>query len=160
MDSESSDNKVTTREEYELWTLMTQVNDGMMKAREKELRPYGISTVQVGVMYAVKGIGRYATPSAIARWLSREPHTISAALDRMEKAGLVRRTRNDGGKKQVLVEITEKGEDIFRRQNRQRKVIHSILGCMSTAERTQLRQLLERMRRQTLQALIDLPPFP
>ena len=151
---------VTADEEYALWTLLSQVNDGMLRARDNELRTFGISAVQVGVMYALNNITGPPTPSEISRWVFREPHTVSAALERMEKQGLVRLQRSTEGKRQVRVELTQKGQEIYRRQNRERRVVPGILECLSPKERQQLRGFLERLRRRTLEELVAKPPFP
>jgi len=151
---------VPADEEYQIWTLLSQVNDGVFRARENELRPFGITPVQVGIMYALKSLGGEPTPSEISRWVFREPHTVSAALDRMEKQGLVRRIRNSEGKRQVKVVLTDRGEEIYRAQNRQREVISRILECLSPEESGQFRGILERLRQRTLEELVVKPPFP
>ena len=151
--------RVPVDEEYATWTLLNQVNDGMFKARDNELRAFGVSAVQVGVMYALKNTGE-PTPSEIARWVSREPHTISASLDRMEKQGLVNCARTKQGRRQVRVELTEKGEEVFRSQHRKRRAIGDVLGCLSPEERKQFRVCLEKLRQKTLEVLMVKPPFP
>lgn len=153
----------TSREEYELWGLLMQLNDVMFRAMGDELRPLGLSSVQVWLMHIVKLLKRAgvpATPAEISRWMYREPHTISGLLNRMEKQGLVKCTRNTQGRRQVLAELTQKGEEVYRRQNQQRVVIAKILGCLSPEERSQLRVFLERLRQQGLAVLAEKPLFP
>ncbi len=154
---------LTHEEEYEIWGLLSHVSDGMLRARENELRPFGITAVQIGVMYVLRILvksGRPPTPSEISRWAFREPHTISALLDRMERQGLVRRVRKSKVKRQVLVELTKKGEEVYRRQNQAREVISRILGCLSLDERKQFRIFLERLRQKSLEELVVKPSFP
>ncbi|MCX5999499.1 MAG: hypothetical protein NTU41_07885 [Chloroflexi bacterium] len=72
------DRQVTHSEEHEIWILLSQLSDAMLKARENELVPLGLSAVQVGVMYVIRILnkgGIVATPSEISRWVFREPHT-------------------------------------------------------------------------------------
>ncbi len=147
-------------EEYRLWTLLSQVNDGMLRARDNELKQFGISTVQVAILYALKNLGGSPTPSEISQWVFRKPHTVSAALERMERHGLVRLTRNTKGKRQVRVEMTPKGEEVYRLQHRGRRVIPSILATLSPQEREQLRTLLDRLRHKTFEELGPKPSFP
>ena len=114
-------------------------------------------------MYMVKRLkkaGVPPTPSEISRALFRKPATIYAMLDRMEKQGLVDLTRNSEGKRQVLVALTEKGEEIYRRQREERKVIPRILGSLSREEREQLKTILDRLRRKTFEELIVKPFYP
>jgi DNA-binding MarR family transcriptional regulator len=147
-------------EEYVLWTLLGQVNDGMLRARDNELKQFGISTVQVAILYAVKNLGGSPTPSEISQWVFRKPHTVSAALDRMERHGLVRLIRNKKGKRQVKVAMTPKGEEVYRLQHGKRRVIPAILGSLAPEEREQLRTLLDRLRRKTFDELGPRPSFP
>lgn len=147
-------------EEYEIWSLLGQVNDGMLRARDNELRQFGVSTVQVAILYAIKALGHPPTQSEIARWVVRRPHTVAAALERMERQGLIRRVRNTRGKRRVTVEITARGEEAYRRQHRQRRVISAILGCLDPEERDLLRATLRKLRDCTLSELAPRPPFP
>ena len=151
---------LSSSEEYELWSLLGQVNNGMLRARDNELRQYGVSSVQVAILYAVKTLGDSPTQSDIARWVVRKPHTVAAALERMERQGLVRQVRSAGGRKLVKVEVTEKGEEAYRRQHRQRRVIPAILGSLTPQERDVLRTTLRKLRDSTLSELVPRPPFP
>jgi len=163
MVSEEKKTHVGHAEEYEIWGLLGQVSDAMYKARENELAPFGLSAVQVGVMYVVRILnqtGVPATPSEISRWVFREPHTISALLKRMEKQGLVKLVRKRRGKRQVLAELTEKGEDLYRRQVQERQVIPEILEVLSPGERQHFRAFLERLRQRSLEKLVMKLPFP
>ena len=150
------DRQVTHSEEYEIWILLSQLSDAMLKARENELVPLGLSAVQVGVMYVIRILnkgGIVATPSEISRWVFREPHTISGSLTRMERQGLVSLMRSTRGPRRVLVQLTEKGEEAYRRQVRQREVIPRILGVLSPEDRRQFRKYLESLREKSLQEL-------
>ncbi|WP_027136295.1 MarR family winged helix-turn-helix transcriptional regulator [Geminicoccus roseus] len=52
------------------------------------------------------------TVGGIAEQLALEPSTLTPLLKRLEAAGLVRRTRNPGNERQVVVELTGKGRDL------------------------------------------------
>ena len=124
-------------EEYEFFVLMVQVVEGMLKARENELRPLGISGIQAGLMYVVKTAETTLTASQIARRLLRQPAGIYKLLERMEKQGLVRCIRNEEGKREVRVLLTEKGEDAYRNMGT-RYVIPKIMSQLSPEKRNQL----------------------
>lgn len=154
---------IPLQEDYELWALLEQVDAGMARARENETRPYGVSMMQVRVLSLLKAVNEPITPTAIARLLFREPHTVSQLLTRMEKQGLVRRTRSrkrdpeDHGL--VRVELTEKGEEFFQEQSGSRRVIHHILSCLSPDERASLKSCLEKLRERTPEALAVKPDW-
>lgn len=149
-------------EDYTLWVLLNQVSNGMARAREKEVRPFGISAIQSAVMYLVKGMNGIATPTELSKWLLREPNTVSQLLIRMEKQGLVKRVRRPKDTGLVRVALTKKGEQVFRQHDESRKVIHKILSCLSQEEREFLWSIMQRLREKALEELVvklDLP-FP
>lgn len=157
---EEASAQLSASEEYELWTLLTQVSDGMLRARDNELRQFGTSGVQVAILYALKNLGPSPTQSEIANWVFRRPNTVAAALDRMERQGLIRQLRNVGGKKQVRVEMTEKGKEMYRQQRGRRQAIPAILGSLSSEERELLGTLLRKLRASTLAQLSVRMPYP
>ncbi len=151
---------LTARDEFELWTLLSQVNDGMLRVRDRELGSLGTSSVQVAILYALANNDHPMTQSELASWVFRKPHTVAATLKRMEERGLVVQSRAPGGRRQMSVEMTKEGLALFRQQHRERAVVPRVLGCLEPHERDLLVQLLKRLRSSTMQELADRPPFP
>lgn len=154
---------ITAEEEYELWGLLIQVRDMMIKLRDREVKPIGITSMQGGVLWVLHELKKsedIATPAEISRRLFRQPPTISALLDRMEKQGLVTCNRNADKKRQVIVETTTKGKEALRAFLGKREAIPRVIGCISSPERDQLRASLAKMRQKAHQELVTLPPFP
>ncbi|MCX5999498.1 MAG: hypothetical protein NTU41_07880 [Chloroflexi bacterium] len=58
------------------------------------------------------------------------------------------------------MQLTEKGEEAYRRQVRQREVIPRILGVLSPEDRRQFRKYLESLREKSLQELATKLPLP
>jgi DNA-binding MarR family transcriptional regulator len=138
--------------EYELWVLLQQACDAMTRARDNELREFGISTMQAAVLLVVKAINGPATPAEISRWLFREPHTVSGLLQRMEKEGLVRKVKDLERRNIIRVAITEKGEEAYQR-SRDKNVIHEILASLSQEQQDNLRPYLETLRDRAVEEL-------
>jgi DNA-binding MarR family transcriptional regulator len=136
--------------DYELWVLLHQATDAIAGAREDELRKFGISMMQAAVLFIVKAIKGPATPAEISRWLFREPHTVSGLLNRMEKQGLVKKVKDLERKNLIRVEITDKGEEGYRR-SRGLQSIHRILSSLSQEERDNLRASLRTLRDKALE---------
>ena len=147
--------------EYRLWVLLHHTRDVMFKAREKELRKYGITCMQSAVMFIIKANDGKATPSTIAKWLLRAPHTVSGILTRMERESLVKKTANSNVKGQMNVSLTERGEEVYR-QTLQRKSIQEIMSCLPEQERKQLSLSLEKLRHESFRnlAIPEQIPFP
>ncbi|MBL7120252.1 MAG: MarR family transcriptional regulator [Dehalococcoidia bacterium] len=140
-------------QDFELWALLHQVRDAVAKARENELRQADISMIKAAVLFFVKNMNGPATPAQISRYLFREPHTISGLLDRMESQGLVRRVRDLQRKNLVRIEVTEKGEEAYRKSREGRKAISKIMSTLSEEEHANLRSYLERLRNKALKEI-------
>ncbi len=149
-------------EDYNLWVLLHQTTDAALRARQKELDQFDISVIEVGVLLVIQAIGEKATPSEISRRIFREPHSVSALLNRMEKKGLVRKTQDLDRKNLVRVSITEKGQQAYDKSTR-RKSIYKIISSLSEEERQQLRSCLEKLRNKAFKELTveyKPPPLP
>ena len=149
-------------EDYSLWALLGQAADATLRARQRELDRYGISAAQVAALFVIQAIGEKATPAEITRWLLRESHTVTELLSRMEREGLVTKTKDLERKNMVRVSITEKGRQAYQ-QSTKRKSIHKVMSSLSEEERQQLRSYLERLRNKALGELTAeraKPPFP
>ena len=149
-------------EDYSLWVLLHQAKDTMFAAREAALRPYGITPMQAAILFIIQAIGSEATPAEIARWLLRRPNTISDILERMERQGLIGKTRDLDRKNMIRVTMTEKGRQAYD-DSRKLESIHRILSCLSKEERQHLRSCLEKLRDEALKpstTSIRQVPFP
>lgn len=131
-------------EDQDLWLLFTHARYAIFRAREKELQRYGISPEQAGVLFVVQALGRKATPAEISRFILRQPHTVSALVDRMAKRGLVKKYKDLDKKNLVRVALTERGQKAYEYSTK-RGPIHRILSNLSTSERKQFRDYLERL---------------
>ena len=86
-----------------LWGRLFLAAKVVERAREIELSLVNVSLIQAMVLYALKLSPEPLTPSRLARMLCREPHSMSALIDRMEKQGLVEK-KHDLSRKNVHAE--------------------------------------------------------
>lgn len=157
--SKRSQKSAVTREEGRLFQLILhQVVQGMLKARENELKPFGISNIQAGVMYFVEAAKEPLTASQIARRILLKPSSTYHMLNKMEKQGLVRLVRKTEGKREVRVMMTKKGDEIY--SSHKREVIPKILGKLLPEERNQLHEILMKLRDAIYAELAPPPLFP
>ncbi len=144
-----------------LWLLLEQTRNAIYKARELELEQYDVSAVQAGVMFVIHTMGGRTRPADIARWLVREPHSISGLLSRMEKDNLIRRVPDPDRKNAVSIVLTDYGHDICIKTF-QRESVKQILSCLEEDDRKQLMQSLVHLRDRALKdrRVRNRPPFP
>ena len=79
---------------FELWTLIGRVNHTILQLRQQELSSYKIPVRQLYVLRIIRALGENATLSEVAKQVERETHVISKQAIRMEKDGLIKRTKN------------------------------------------------------------------
>ena len=151
----------STDRDYELWVLLQQTSDAVLRARDKELSKHGISSIEAAVLFIVQSIGERAIPAEISRWLFREQHTVSALLSRMEKKGLITKTKDLDKKNLVRVRLTEKGKQAYN-NSLSRDSIYRAMSALSEEERHKLSSYLWTLRDRTLEELRmeHKPPYP
>ena len=93
-----------------LWLLMHRVHDALVLCEDSLFREYGLTMEQFGLLATLKGSGGSLRPVDLALLLERSPNSVSMLVDRMVKAGLVRRTRDRKDRRTVNVALTSKGE--------------------------------------------------
>lgn len=146
---------------FNIWALLHQTVDAITRAREKELKHYGIAVRQVSALFAINHLGGQATPTELARWLFRKPHTISSILNRMAREGLIEKSRDTERKNVVRVILTEKGRRAYQYSTR-RESVHRIMSGLNETELERLRSYLEKLREKAFAELkvTNRPPFP
>jgi len=139
-------------EDRDLWTLLTQTRDLILKAEQKEMRRYGASATRRTTLGVILALVNKAIPAKISRRLFREPHSVSGLLSRMEDEGLVRKVKDLDRKNLVRVELTEKGYHTYYQPIREES-LHRIMSTISTEQRQQLVSCLQTIREGALQEL-------
>jgi len=133
---------------YRLWQMLSNTCYLINKVRQKELYHRGISLRYSAILHAILRLGTNATPIEIARQSSRERHSISEQISRMEKEGLVKKIRDLKRKNLVRVELTEKGRALFQ-ETVNRESIEFIMSELTWKEQRELWSLLVKLRRRT-----------
>jgi len=147
---------------YNLWGLLSRTRNAMWKARQFEVGQYDLSVIQCATMWAIDELAGKATSSNVARWLVREPHSISELISRMEKTGLVKKVRDPIKKHRVRISLTDKGHEIYHNKSSKSEMIHKIMSCLSHEELEQFSSTLQKLLESTvkelaLERLKDLP---
>jgi DNA-binding MarR family transcriptional regulator len=84
---------------------------------ERNARAAGLEPQQYQALLAVKGVSakQRATIGLLAERLQIQHHSAVELIDRLEKRGLVRRTRSREDRRQVLVQLTPTGDRKLKR---------------------------------------------
>jgi len=97
-----------------LWYMSHRTRALLKMCEDQIFGAYNLTMEQYSVLAAIKHIGGTARPTDIAQWLGRSTNSISMIVDRMVKAGLVRRVRDRGDRRVVNVSITSKAEKALK----------------------------------------------
>ena len=127
-------------EYYRLWLLLAQTRSAVFKARHKKFGQY-LHPNQAAALVAIWAFEGQVTPAILSRYLFLEPHSASELIVRMEKKGLVTKSKDKKRGNIVRVSITKKGRDICY-QAVQTDFIRSIMSSLSDEQREQLRLCL------------------
>ena len=133
----------STDEEHNLYLLLASTRHMIFKLRKRELSQYNLSPVESGVLSLINSLERnQATPANLSRMLSREPHTISMLLNRMEKKGLIVKKKDLEKKNLVRIELTAEGSDLCQKAINS-KVVKEIFSLLNSAQRESFESLIE-----------------
>jgi DNA-binding MarR family transcriptional regulator len=145
--------------EINLYILLDQTNGIVTSAVELEIKHLKMTQPQVRVLTMLSRQDKPATLEELANWTLKEFNSVSTLINRMEKKGLVKKTKNNGDLK-TYISLTEKGSDLYHKQVTERS-IHLIFESLSPEEKKQLDSILKKVRDTTrdLMGLDYRPPF-
>ena len=142
-----------------LWGRLFLATTLVQRAREVELSGANISLIQAMVLYALKISPEPLTPAKLAKMLCREPHSMSALIDRMAKQGLIVKKHDLYPRNLVRVVVTAKGEEAFQRQ-RSMNTVTNITSVLSEEERETLGSCADKLRLRARELLREMQPDP
>jgi DNA-binding MarR family transcriptional regulator len=132
---------------FDIWIMFDHASFAISRAREIELAKFGLTIEQAAVLHDLVERGNSATLIDIAESTMRQYHSVSTLVNRMTKAGLVKKIKYSD-KKKFEISVTEKGFEIYNKITR--NSIKMIFSSLSTAEQVifyeRLRTLLARTR--------------
>ncbi len=130
-----------------IWVLLRQTYNLLSQCGEMVIRDAEITLKQYYVLIAIKYIKGPVTQSEVARWLDRKPNSITTIIDRMEKDGLVERTRNPRDRRSSQLVITTRGHDVMGRATKPAMIMMKrMMACLSSEEMSTFIQLLEKLK--------------
>jgi DNA-binding MarR family transcriptional regulator len=132
------------------WILLRQAYNLVLKCEDRVFSEYKLTTEQHSVLMVIKHIEDPVKVTDVARWLDRSVNSVSMIIDRMVKAGLVRRRRDLPDRRAVRLFITSKAEETFVPATAAGwELIQEILSSLSNKDILTLIRLLEVLRDKT-----------
>jgi len=129
-----------------LWLLLPRVGDALALCQDLVFSKYGITTEQWRVLVCIKSRGPLRLID-LASMLERGPNSMSMLVDRMVKAGLVRRTRDRKDRRTVFVSMTDKGKEAVEPAAPAGwEFIHKVLSPLSYDDKRALASMLEMIK--------------
>jgi MarR family transcriptional regulator, transcriptional regulator for hemolysin len=136
------------------WVLLRQVYTLLMKCQDQVYGEYGLTTEQHTLLMAVRNLKGPARITDIARWLDRTSNSVSMLVDRMVKAGLVRRARDRKDRRTVFVSMTPKAEEAYTPATAAGwSLVRELLSPLSNEDKRTLMRLLGLVRDHTYDCL-------
>jgi DNA-binding MarR family transcriptional regulator len=134
-----------------LWRQVYQTYTLLKKCEDQIFEEYGLTTEQYGVLVAMDYLGSPIKVTDLARWLERSTNSVSMIVDRMVKAGLVKRTRSTGDRRVVYVTATNKGKDALKPATQASlECIQKIMSPLSHEDKSTLLSLLGTLKYEIL----------
>ena len=131
--------------EYDIWILLSRVYHLIAMLRKLELSKFDILPQQSYILFIIKALGNETAPSKISEFVYQQRSSISDILNRMVKQDLIKKTNKSGGKKRVVVTLTEKGEKALL-LSENRTYLHKVMSSLTEEKKRYLESALEIMR--------------
>jgi MarR family 2-MHQ and catechol resistance regulon transcriptional repressor len=110
----------------------------------------GIPYEQFLVLSLMKKLGKNANATELGKFLNKSTNTLSTILDRMEKKGLLKKTRDKRDRRLVWAVMTPMGrEKLAATTNASLVVFQKLAACFSKEELVQFDTLLEKLIKNT-----------
>lgn len=148
LQAELKQNVPFTSREQEAYLSLLRTADALQSRVEAKLKEFGLTGTQYNALRILRGAGPDGIPcSDIAeRMITRDPD-ITRLLDRLQKRGLVERSRGKQDRRVIYGKITAAGLNLLREMDSPlRKFGREILRHVSQANLKLLIDLLEQVR--------------
>ena len=132
------------------WLLLRQVPNLVARCEDQVFSKHGLTTERHAVLMVIKHIHGPVRPTDVARWLDLSVNSVSMIIDRMVKAGLVKRTRDRKDRRTVFLTATDKAQKAYALASVAGwELIREILAPLSDKDKRSLIKLLETLRDKT-----------
>ena len=119
----------------------------MFKAQESALIPQGISLPQLQLLGLLARERRPLTITQLAKWMVKEPNSLTGLVDRTEAKGWVHTHGDPKDSRKRLVEFTNAGVKKFQEASAvANQAGDKLFGVLSASEKAQLKASCEKVK--------------
>ena len=134
-----------------LWRMVYQAYTRFKNGMDQILAEQGLTMEQYLLLATVKYHDPPVRITDIAQWLERSTNSVSMLVDRMVKAGLLRRVRDRSDRRTVNVFLTSKAEAALQPANPAAwEFMQQGMSPLSSADKNALASLLKTINRKLL----------
>jgi DNA-binding MarR family transcriptional regulator len=147
---------MTTNRELEdlsvaLWRMAYQTYTRFKNGMDQVLAEQGLTMEQYLVLVTIKYSDAPVRITHVARWLERSTNSVTMIVDRMVKAGLLRRVRDRKDRRAVNVSLTSKAEKALEPANPAAwEFMQQGMSPLSSNDKNAFASLLKMINRQLL----------
>lgn len=141
-----------------LWVLLQRARSVATRVRNLELAQFGLNIEQMSILHSLLINGGSASVNEIAKNVVRQKNSVTTLIDRMSRAGLVKKERPKGEKK-FRISLTSKGLDLLNIVPK--KSIGMLFANFKKKDKEQFVKYLEAVTTTGLELLGEnyIPPF-
>lgn len=128
-----------------MWVKLARASSTFGRLTGKDIERYGLTQPQFGVFELLGHLGPL-TIGEVGRKMLVTGGCVTVILDNLEREHFVERTRSAEDRRVIKVQLTEKGQRLFKEvfeQHAQR--VTELASVLTTDEQVQLSQLLRKL---------------
>lgn len=134
----------------QVWSLFQQTYLLAFRHLEQVTNRVGLSHSQAAALGVLSAANRALPLSQLARYLTQEAQSTTELADRLERRGLVQRTRDARDRRLVLLELTPAGRELYAQiQPSMAEGGDQVFAALSARDRATLAALLQPVRERT-----------
>jgi DNA-binding MarR family transcriptional regulator len=129
------------------WQPLYQAYNAVFKVQESALIPQGISLPQLQLLGLLARERRPLTISALAKWMVKEPNSLTGLVDRTEAKSWVHTHGDPKDRRKRLVEFTKAGVKKYEEASAVADhAAEKLFSALTPAEKAQLKGSCEKIR--------------
>jgi len=129
------------------WLLWHEVSYLLERCEEDLFKQISMMVQEYQVLKSIKFYKTNVTPTKINQILNHDPNYLSYILKKMEKEGLIRRTKDLDDRRSIRLEFTPNGNSIYRKATRSaEKLPLYLLSDLKKNELSTFVDVLQKLR--------------